>query len=185
MALHRPSACTSSLRPGTARHQQVSGSTPSQPWPSSGLTFDGRLVRNHLLDQLPIREGLKGFAGTARVDAVFTPIAFVISLAAVDEPLYLLAIAPLVWLLHLFSIDRRERYTKALELQRAYRGTVMLLSDVVESEDTLHGRALPLGGRAGQRRGRRARRARPGAARSSSSPRCCTTSARSRSRRRS
>ena len=42
---------------------------------------------------------------------------------------------PLVWLLHLFSIDRRERYTKALELQRAYRGTVMLLSDVIESED--------------------------------------------------
>ena len=93
------------------------------------------LVRNHLLDRLPIREGLKGFAGTARVDAVFIPIAFIISLAAVEEPLYLLAIAPLVWLLHLFSIDRRERYTKALELQRAYRGTVMLLSDVIESED--------------------------------------------------
>ena len=35
----------------------------------------------------------------------------------------------------MFSEDRRERYTKALELHRAYRGTVMLLSDVVESED--------------------------------------------------
>src|SRR5829696_5443347 len=94
------------------------------------------LIRNHLLDGLPVREGLRGFAGTARVDAVFIPIAFVISLVAVDQPFYLLVTIPLVWLLHLFSIDRRERYTKALELQRAYRGTVMLLSDVVESEDS-------------------------------------------------
>jgi HD-GYP domain-containing protein (c-di-GMP phosphodiesterase class II) len=93
------------------------------------------LIRNHLLDGLPVREGLRGFAGTARVDAVFIPVAFAISLAAVNDPLYLLVIAPLVWLLRLFSIDRRERYTKALELQRAYRGTVMLLSDVIESED--------------------------------------------------
>ena len=94
------------------------------------------LIRNHLLDRLPIREGLKGFAGTARVDAVLMPIAFIICLTAVEEPLYLLTIGPLVGLLHIFSIDRRERYTKALELQRAYRGTVMLLSDVIESEDT-------------------------------------------------
>jgi HD-GYP domain-containing protein (c-di-GMP phosphodiesterase class II) len=100
-----------------------------------GADLTWGLVRNHLLDRLPIREGLRGFAGTARVDAVFIPVAFVISLVAVEEPLYLLVLAPLVWLLHLFSIDRRERYTKALELQRAYRGTVMLLSDVIESED--------------------------------------------------
>jgi HD-GYP domain-containing protein (c-di-GMP phosphodiesterase class II) len=93
------------------------------------------LIRNHLIDRHPVREGLRGFAGTARVDAVFIPVAYAISLVAADQPLYLFVIAPLVWLLQLFSIDRRERYTKALELQRAYRGTVMLLSDVIESED--------------------------------------------------
>ena len=42
---------------------------------------------------------------------------------------------PLVWLLEVFSRDRQERYATTLELQRAYRGTVMLLSDVVEFED--------------------------------------------------
>jgi HD-GYP domain-containing protein (c-di-GMP phosphodiesterase class II) len=41
-----------------------------------------------------------------------------------------------VWLLGVFSRDRKERYAAALELNRAYRGTVMLLSDVVESEDS-------------------------------------------------
>ena len=94
------------------------------------------LLRNRLLDRLPLTEVLRGFAGTARVDAILTPLAFVVSLTAVEQPLYLLAIAPVVWLLHLFSHDRRERYSKTLELHRAYRGTVMLLSDVIESEDT-------------------------------------------------
>ena len=93
------------------------------------------LLRNRLLDRLPLSEVLSGFAGTARIDAILTPIAFVIAVPAVSEPLYLLAIGPLVWLFQLFSLDRRERYTKTLELHRAYRGTVMLLSDVIESDD--------------------------------------------------
>jgi hypothetical protein len=93
------------------------------------------IIRNRLLDRLPLAEVLRGFAGTARVDAILTPLAFVISLAAVSEPLYLLAIGPLVWLFQLFSRDRVERYSKTLELHRAYRGTVILLSDVIESED--------------------------------------------------
>ena len=44
-------------------------------------------------------------------------------------------IVPLVWLLDNFSKDRAARYAAALELNRAYRGTVMLLSDVLEFED--------------------------------------------------
>jgi HD-GYP domain-containing protein (c-di-GMP phosphodiesterase class II) len=93
------------------------------------------LIRNRLLDRLPVREVVRGFAGTASVDAILTPVGFVIAIPAADDPLALLAIGPLVYLLHLFSQDRRERYTKTLELNRAYRGVVMLLSDVVEFED--------------------------------------------------
>jgi HD-GYP domain-containing protein (c-di-GMP phosphodiesterase class II) len=69
------------------------------------------------------------------VDAVLAPLAFFVSLAAVKEPACLLALGPLVWLLDLFARDRQERYAAALELHRAYRGTVMLLSDVVEFDD--------------------------------------------------
>ncbi|MGH8571500.1 MAG: HD-GYP domain-containing protein, partial [Gammaproteobacteria bacterium] len=46
-----------------------------------------------------------------------------------------LTVGPLVWLLEILSRDRRERYAATLELQRAYRGTVMLLADVVEFDD--------------------------------------------------
>jgi HD-GYP domain-containing protein (c-di-GMP phosphodiesterase class II) len=94
------------------------------------------LARNALLDRLPIRTLLTEWQASTRIDAALLPIAFAVALVAADQPLYLLAIPPVVWLFQLFSVDRRERYTKALELQRAYRGTVMLLSDVVESEDS-------------------------------------------------
>ena len=92
-------------------------------------------VRDLLVLHVALRDRVVFFIGTARVDAVLTPVAFLISIAAVDEPLSLLAIAPLVWLLQVFSQDRHERYAAALELHRAYRGTVMLLSDVIDFDD--------------------------------------------------
>ncbi len=70
-----------------------------------------------------------------RVDAVLSPIALVVAFVAYSEPAAVLSVAPLVWLLHVFSHERKERYDASLELQGAYRGTVMLLSDVVEAED--------------------------------------------------
>lgn len=95
------------------------------------------LLRNGLLDHLPARQVVKDFAGTARVDVILSPVAFSAAIAAVDAPLLLVAtIPPLVWLLDVFSRDRRERYAAGLELNRAYRGTVMLLADVVEADDS-------------------------------------------------
>ena len=70
-----------------------------------------------------------------RVDAVLAPVGLVLALQAVEEPSTLIAVVPLTWLLHVFSQERTERYTATLELHNAYRGTVMLLSDVVEAED--------------------------------------------------
>ena len=98
--------------------------------------FAQTVIRNRLLDGVPINELARGFIGAARVELVLSPIALVATLAAFEEPLVLVAvIAPLVWLLDNFSKDRAARYASALELNRAYRGTVMLLSDVLEFED--------------------------------------------------
>ncbi|MGH2837218.1 MAG: HD-GYP domain-containing protein, partial [Thermoleophilaceae bacterium] len=71
----------------------------------------------------------------SRVDAVLSPIGLLVAIEGATEPAALLAVVPLVWLLHVFSHERKERYSASLELQSAYRGTVMLLSDVVEAED--------------------------------------------------
>ncbi len=69
------------------------------------------------------------------MDAILTAVALPITFVAYDQPFALLATVALVWLLRVFSRDRVERYSATLELSRAYRGTVMLLADVVEHED--------------------------------------------------
>ena len=101
-----------------------------------GTDFLQTMLRNRLLDGVPLRDLARGFAGSARVELILSPVAFAATLAAVDAPIVLaIVIAPLVWLLDNFSKDRAARYAAALELNRAYRGTVMLLSDVLEFED--------------------------------------------------
>jgi HD-GYP domain-containing protein (c-di-GMP phosphodiesterase class II) len=98
--------------------------------------FAQTVVRNQLLDQVPLVELARGFAGAVRVELILSPIAFAATLVAVEEPVILFAVIfPLVWLLDYFAKDRWARYAAALELNRAYRGTVMLLSDVLDLED--------------------------------------------------
>ena len=98
--------------------------------------FAQAVIRNWLLDGVPVKELARIFFGATRVELVLSPVALVATFAAYEEPLVLVAvIAPLVWLLDNFSKDRAARYASALELNRAYRGTVMLLSDVLEFED--------------------------------------------------
>ena len=75
------------------------------------------------------------FAHSARIDAMLTPIAVIIAAVAAEEPIALAGAVPFFWLMNVFSAERRERYAAALELNQAYRGTVMVLSDVVDAED--------------------------------------------------
>jgi HD-GYP domain-containing protein (c-di-GMP phosphodiesterase class II) len=101
-----------------------------------GTDFAQTTLRNRLLDGHPMRELARSFGGSARVELILSPAAFAATLVAASEPIVLvIVIGPLVWLLDNFSQDRAARYAAALELNRAYRGTVMLLSDVLEFED--------------------------------------------------
>ena len=101
----------------------------------AAVDFAWSLIRNSQLDRTPIREVFRSYLDTTLIDAMLFPLAVVIALAAHDHPFALVSIAPLMWLLQKFSEDRRERYGATLELNRAYRGTVMLLADVVEFDD--------------------------------------------------
>lgn len=99
------------------------------------IDFGWTVMRDRLVDDLSFSSIVENYLGVLRFDAILAPIAFAITLPATDAPEILLCIGPLVWLLEILSRDRRERYAATLELQRAYRGTVMLLSDVVEFDD--------------------------------------------------
>jgi HD-GYP domain-containing protein (c-di-GMP phosphodiesterase class II) len=101
-------------------------------WATASVRILDRLSGKY---PVPVSEIWRSYVGIAQFDAMLTPIAVTIAIVAASEPLALLALAPLVLMLETFARERKERYAKAVELQRAYRGTVMLLSDVVEFED--------------------------------------------------
>jgi hypothetical protein len=89
--------------------------------------------------RVPLGETWRNYWGIVQFDAILTPLAIVVTIVAASDPLALLALGPIVLMLETFARERKERYAKAVELQRAYRGTVMLLSDVVEFDDPYTG----------------------------------------------
>src|SRR5436190_16325187 len=121
----------------------ASGTPTVDQIPFYGLAFGAEVagdsgfwwIRYKLLQPIPFGEFVRISLSTIQVDGVLAAVAIPITLVAYDQPATLLAMAALVWLLRVFSRDRVERYSATLELSRAYRGTVMLLADVVEHED--------------------------------------------------
>ena len=94
------------------------------------------VVNDSLIHGFKAREVFRlSFAHSARIDAALSPLALMIAAVAADAPIALAGAIPFFWLMALFSAERRERYAAALELNQAYRGTVMVLSDVVDAED--------------------------------------------------
>ncbi|MFL6010562.1 MAG: HD-GYP domain-containing protein [Gaiellaceae bacterium] len=73
------------------------------------------------------------------VDTALAPIGLAVALAAVGHPAAALLVLPLVGLLREFARERRARIDHALELSHAYRGTALLLGDVVEADDAYTG----------------------------------------------
>jgi HD-GYP domain-containing protein (c-di-GMP phosphodiesterase class II) len=92
-------------------------------------------IGDRLLYHRAPRETLPEALWSFWIDVLLTPVAYIVAMVAVDEPLMLVGIAPLFWLIWAFSQERKERLDAAHELSQTYRGTVMVLADVVEAED--------------------------------------------------
>jgi HD-GYP domain-containing protein (c-di-GMP phosphodiesterase class II) len=73
------------------------------------------------------------------VDVALAPIGLLAALVAVDRPIAISFVLPLVGLLVVFARERQVRIDHALELSHAYRGTALLLGDVVEADDAYTG----------------------------------------------
>ena len=73
------------------------------------------------------------------VDLLLAPVGLVAALACTLTPYAFLLVLPLAGLLAVFARDRRAHIESALELSRAYRGTALLLGDVVEADDAYTG----------------------------------------------
>jgi HD-GYP domain-containing protein (c-di-GMP phosphodiesterase class II) len=73
------------------------------------------------------------------VDAALTPLGFVVAYASLSQHYAFLFALPLIGLLAYFARERRARIDQALELSHAYRGTALLLGDMVEADDAYTG----------------------------------------------
>jgi HD-GYP domain-containing protein (c-di-GMP phosphodiesterase class II) len=73
------------------------------------------------------------------VDAMLAPLGLLCAFSAYGRPLTLLLVLPVLWLFKTFAREREQRYDKVFELSSAYRGTAMLLGDVIEADDEYTG----------------------------------------------
>jgi HD-GYP domain-containing protein (c-di-GMP phosphodiesterase class II) len=92
-------------------------------------------LRTRQLPRLPVR--LLG--QVYFVDLCLSPIGLAVAFASKGHPAAILMTVPLTALLMYFARERQARMQSALELSRAFRGTALLLGDVVEADDTYTG----------------------------------------------
>src|SRR3954452_2980473 len=73
------------------------------------------------------------------VDVLLAGPGLLAAMAAYQQPYAVVLLLPLAGLLFVFALERGARVRQALELSRAYRGTTLLLSDVLEQDDEYTG----------------------------------------------
>jgi HD-GYP domain-containing protein (c-di-GMP phosphodiesterase class II) len=74
------------------------------------------------------------------VDIALAPVGLLAALAIDESPWYLLLMTPLFGVLGVFAGERRTRLVQLTELNGAYRGTAMVLAEVVDADDAYTGK---------------------------------------------
>jgi putative nucleotidyltransferase with HDIG domain len=116
-------------------------------WPILLAALAAQIVLDHSVSRLcewiglGISPGIEPapLAWIALVDLLLSPIGLIAAMAATIEPYAALLVLPLAGLLAIFAAERQVRLHQAVELSRAYRGTTLLLADVLEADDEYTG----------------------------------------------
>jgi putative nucleotidyltransferase with HDIG domain len=69
------------------------------------------------------------------VDTLLAPLGLAVAFAAVDRPWVVLLVLPAASLIAMFARERRVHFDHVLELSHTYRGTALVLGNVVEADD--------------------------------------------------
>jgi len=104
----------------------------------AGDFFSGA-VRERLGNGVAPAQVLRDLREIWFVDSLLSMAGLLAALAAVVQPYAYLLVLPPALLLGAFSRERRERMNSAIELSAAYRGTAMLLGDVLSDDDEYTG----------------------------------------------
>ncbi len=93
------------------------------------------VVRARAAVGVPAREMLQEMAVASPIDGALAAVGLLAAMGARDEPYTALLVLPLVGLFALVSREREGRIARSLELSQAYRGTALVLHDVLEEDD--------------------------------------------------
>ncbi|MDX6600343.1 MAG: hypothetical protein QOE87_4230 [Gaiellales bacterium] len=123
------------------------GSPSFADWPIYVLAlmaqFAGDLasaaVRERIADAAPLPALFGVMREVWLVDVLLSPIGLLAAIASTAEHRAYLLVLPLGALLSVFARERRERIGTAIELSSAYRGTALLLGDVLSEDDEYTG----------------------------------------------
>ncbi|MEA2483614.1 MAG: hypothetical protein QOC55_1561 [Thermoleophilaceae bacterium] len=100
-----------------------------------GADIIASTLREWLALGIPPRWQLAVMARVYMVDALLTPIAVMAAIAAGGDPYRVLLVLPVIVLFAIFAQEREANIENALQLSTAYRGTALLLGDVLEDKD--------------------------------------------------
>jgi len=101
--------------------------------------FVSNAVREQLRNGITISELAEEMRGVYLIDLCLTPVGLAIAFAAEGRDWAVLLILPLFVVLGVFSHERRRRLEQLVELNDAYRGTALVLGNVVEADDAYTG----------------------------------------------
>jgi HD-GYP domain-containing protein (c-di-GMP phosphodiesterase class II) len=135
------------LGPAMVMALLASGRIGLDDWPVLALALVAQalcdagvtVLRDKLSHGVPPKLALRLFVWVFAVDAALTPVGVLAGVAGETEPLAVALVFPLMGLLAVFARERRQRIEHALALSHAYRGTALLMSDVLEADDAYTG----------------------------------------------
>jgi putative nucleotidyltransferase with HDIG domain len=142
-----PGDCWFAIGPATVFVLADAGAPALADWPLYLLAlaaqftgdFCGSALRERFGHGVGPRSQLAVLGEVWRVDVLLAPIGLLAALASTVEHYAYLLVLPLGALLNVFARERRERIGTAIELSSAYRGTALLLGDVLSVDDEYTG----------------------------------------------
>jgi HD-GYP domain-containing protein (c-di-GMP phosphodiesterase class II) len=134
---------------GPATVFAIAGAPPARAssWPilliavgsQLAIDFVWAFVHGRIVYGITVSELVRVISWVYAVDALLTPAAFALAFAAAHDVSFAFVGLPLAGLFAIFARERQGRIDGALELSQAYRGTALLLGDVVEADDAYTG----------------------------------------------
>jgi HD-GYP domain-containing protein (c-di-GMP phosphodiesterase class II) len=88
---------------------------------------------------IPFHEQLLESLWVYGIDVALAPVGLMAAIATDASPWYFLLMSPMFAVLAVFAGERRARLTQLTELNSAYRGTALVLAEVVDADDAYTG----------------------------------------------